>query len=44
MKIAAYTPSNGRDVHACISSTTRSVIRETVSLEMLAPYTWRSAH
>jgi hypothetical protein len=39
MKIAAYTPCNGRAHHACISSTTRSVIRLIVSLEMLAPYT-----
>ena len=39
MNTAAYTPCNGREVHACISSRTVSVIRLTVSLEMLAPYT-----
>jgi len=39
MKMAAYTPNSGRAVHACISSTTLSVIREIVSLPMLAPYT-----
>ena len=39
MKIAAYTPCNGREAHACISSTTLSVIREIVSLEIDAPYT-----
>ena len=39
MKTAAYTPCSGRVHQACISSTTRSVIRLTVSLEMLAPYT-----
>ena len=39
MKIAAYTACNGREDHACISSTTLSVIRETVSLLIDAPYT-----
>ena len=39
MKIAAYTACNGREAHTCISSTTRSVIREIVSLEIDTPYT-----
>jgi hypothetical protein len=39
MNTAAYTGHRGRDVHACMSSTTRSVIRETVSLDTDAPYT-----
>ena len=39
MKISAYTPCNGREHQPCISSTTRSVIRETLSLEIDAPYT-----
>ena len=33
MTTAAYTPSNGLEHHACISSTTASVIHEIVSLE-----------
>ena len=39
MKTAAYTPCNGREAHACMPSTTLSVIRETVSLGTSAPYT-----
>ena len=39
MNTAAYTPCNGREAHACMSSTTFSVIRETVSLDTRAPYT-----
>ena len=38
MKIAAYTGSKAREHHSCISSMTRSVIRETVSLETDASY------
>jgi hypothetical protein len=37
MKTAAYTASKGLDAHSFISSTTRSVIRLTVSLETDAP-------
>jgi len=33
MTTAAYTPSSGPEHHACISSTTASVIHEIVSLE-----------
>jgi len=39
MNTAAYTPSSGLEHHACISSTTASVIREIVSLQIEAPYT-----
>ena len=39
MKIAAYTPCNGREHQACISSSTASVIREIVSLRIDAPHT-----
>jgi hypothetical protein len=34
---AAYTASSGRACQACISSTTRPVIRDTVSLLTDAP-------
>ena len=37
MKTAAYTRCNGREDQACMSSMTRSVIRETVSLDTDAP-------
>jgi hypothetical protein len=37
MKIAAYTRCNGREDQACMSSTTFSVILETVSLDTDAP-------
>ena len=39
MNTAAYTESKGRAHQVCISSITRSVIRETVSLDTDAPYT-----
>ena len=39
MNTAAYTPCSGRADHVCMSSTTRSVIRDTVSLPTDAPYT-----
>ena len=39
MKIAAYTPCSGLLDQACMSSTTWSVIRLTVSLATEAPYT-----
>ncbi len=37
MKIAAYTGSNGRVDHVCISSITASVMRLIVSLDTLTP-------
>ena len=37
MNTAAYTFSSGRAHQACISSITRSVIRDTVSLDTEAP-------
>ena len=39
MKMAAYTGCSGREDQAAISSSTLSVILETVSLLILAPYT-----
>ncbi len=44
MRMAAYTPCNGREDQTAISSRTLSVIRETVSLLMDAPFTsWKCA-
>ena len=44
MKMAAYTGCSGREDQAAISSSTLSVILETVSLLMEAPYTsWKCA-